>query len=181
METRLKLSKSSESPLVDATEYHSIVGGLRYLVTHAYPPSGQPPHRTARGRAPLTAHGASEQSTALTSRPRRRTRVPVKRGAAQQLRHDLLSLLAYKRWTLHRRAAPSPLSPSPPPLQAPPRRRQPIPHLRVKLPRQLIVFIDHRSTDTTSSEFRRDPLSAATHRRAASEPPSFLGEFAVDS
>lgn len=32
METRLKLSKASESPLVDATEYRSIVGGLRYLV-----------------------------------------------------------------------------------------------------------------------------------------------------
>lgn len=32
METWLKLSKHSESPLVDATEYRSIVGGLRYLV-----------------------------------------------------------------------------------------------------------------------------------------------------
>jgi hypothetical protein len=32
MEPRLKLSKESESPLVNATEYRSIVGGLRYLV-----------------------------------------------------------------------------------------------------------------------------------------------------
>ena len=32
METRLKLSKLSTEPLVDATEYRSIVGSLRYLV-----------------------------------------------------------------------------------------------------------------------------------------------------
>jgi hypothetical protein len=32
MEPRLKLSKSSENPLVDATEYRSLVGGLRYLM-----------------------------------------------------------------------------------------------------------------------------------------------------
>jgi hypothetical protein len=32
MESRLKLSKSSTSPLVDATEYRRIVGSLRYLV-----------------------------------------------------------------------------------------------------------------------------------------------------
>jgi hypothetical protein len=32
MESRLKLSKSSTSPLVDATEYRRIVGALRYLV-----------------------------------------------------------------------------------------------------------------------------------------------------
>ena len=39
----------------------------------------------------------------------------------------------------------------------------------------------HRSTDVVSSERRRKPLSAASHRRATSEPPSYLGEFAVDS
>jgi hypothetical protein len=32
MENRLKLSKSSTAPLVDATEYKRIVGALRYLV-----------------------------------------------------------------------------------------------------------------------------------------------------
>jgi len=32
MESRLKLSKISEAPLADATEYRSAVGGLRYLV-----------------------------------------------------------------------------------------------------------------------------------------------------
>jgi len=32
MESRLKLSKESESPLVDAMEYRSLVGGLRYLM-----------------------------------------------------------------------------------------------------------------------------------------------------
>jgi hypothetical protein len=32
MESRLKLSKSSTAPLVDATEYRRIVGALRYLV-----------------------------------------------------------------------------------------------------------------------------------------------------
>jgi hypothetical protein len=32
MENRLKLSKSSTTPLVDATEYRRIVGALRYLV-----------------------------------------------------------------------------------------------------------------------------------------------------
>jgi hypothetical protein len=32
MESRLKLSKSSTTPLVDATEYRRIVGALRYLV-----------------------------------------------------------------------------------------------------------------------------------------------------
>jgi hypothetical protein len=32
MESRLKLSKSSTAPLVDATEYRRIVGVLRYLV-----------------------------------------------------------------------------------------------------------------------------------------------------
>jgi len=32
LEARFKLSKKSSSPLVDAREYHSIVGGLRYLV-----------------------------------------------------------------------------------------------------------------------------------------------------
>jgi hypothetical protein len=32
METRLKLSKQSTQPLVDATSYQSIVGSLRYLV-----------------------------------------------------------------------------------------------------------------------------------------------------
>jgi len=32
METRLKLSKFSSEPLVDATAYRSIVGSLRYLV-----------------------------------------------------------------------------------------------------------------------------------------------------
>jgi hypothetical protein len=35
MEARLKLSKKSTQPLVDATTYQSIVGSLRYLVnTH---------------------------------------------------------------------------------------------------------------------------------------------------
>jgi hypothetical protein len=32
MEPRLKLSNKSESPLVDATDYMSLVGGLRYLM-----------------------------------------------------------------------------------------------------------------------------------------------------
>jgi hypothetical protein len=32
MEHRLKLSKNSSEPLVDATKYHSLVGSLRYLV-----------------------------------------------------------------------------------------------------------------------------------------------------
>jgi hypothetical protein len=32
MESRLKLSKQSMQPLVDATAYQSIVGSLRYLV-----------------------------------------------------------------------------------------------------------------------------------------------------
>jgi hypothetical protein len=32
MESRLKLSRESESPPVDATEYRSLVGGLRYLM-----------------------------------------------------------------------------------------------------------------------------------------------------
>jgi hypothetical protein len=32
MESRLKLSKESKSPLVDATEYRSLIGGLRYLL-----------------------------------------------------------------------------------------------------------------------------------------------------
>jgi hypothetical protein len=32
MEPRLKLSKDSESPLVDAIEYRSLIGGLRYLM-----------------------------------------------------------------------------------------------------------------------------------------------------
>jgi hypothetical protein len=35
IETRLKLSKQSTQPLVDATLYQSIIGSLRYLVnTH---------------------------------------------------------------------------------------------------------------------------------------------------
>ena len=32
MEPRLKLSKRSEAPVVDATEYRSVVGSLRYLI-----------------------------------------------------------------------------------------------------------------------------------------------------
>jgi hypothetical protein len=32
METRLKLSKKSSSPVVDATEYRSLIGSLRYLM-----------------------------------------------------------------------------------------------------------------------------------------------------
>lgn len=32
MEARLKLSKSTEAPEVDPTQYHSVVGSLRYLV-----------------------------------------------------------------------------------------------------------------------------------------------------
>jgi hypothetical protein len=32
MEHRLKLSKTSSEPLVDAMKYHSIVGSLKYLV-----------------------------------------------------------------------------------------------------------------------------------------------------
>jgi hypothetical protein len=32
METKLKLSKESDSPLVDATEYRSLIGSLRYLL-----------------------------------------------------------------------------------------------------------------------------------------------------
>jgi len=36
IEEKLKLSKDSTAPLVDATSYQSIVGGLRYL-THTRP------------------------------------------------------------------------------------------------------------------------------------------------
>lgn len=32
MELRLKLGKRSEAPIVDATEYRSVVGSLRYLI-----------------------------------------------------------------------------------------------------------------------------------------------------
>ena len=39
MEEKIKLSKDSTAPLVDATSYRSIVGGLRYL-THTRPDIG---------------------------------------------------------------------------------------------------------------------------------------------